>query len=80
MYCDPGCVRRGAGTALYRALFDALLDEDIASFIAGITLPNDASLALHERFGFRPGGTMQRVGRKFDRYWDVGWYERLVGD
>jgi phosphinothricin acetyltransferase len=78
VYCDPTQTRRGLGTALYRVLFDALRDEDIASFIAGITLPNEASLALHARFGFEHCGTMQRVGRKFDAYWDVGWYERLM--
>ncbi len=47
--------------------------------IAGITLPNEASVALHERFGFERVGVMTGVGRKFGRYWDVGWYQRRLG-
>lgn len=76
VYVAPDAQRLGAGSALYTALFDVLRDEDIRSYIAGITLPNEPSVAMHERFGFRPCGTMHAVGRKFDRYWDVGWYER----
>jgi phosphinothricin acetyltransferase len=78
VYCAPECFRRGVGSALYRVLFDALQGEDIASFIAGITLPNEASIALHTLFGFTHVGTMHRVGRKFASYWDVAWYERMV--
>ena len=77
VYCAPDATGRGIGRALYAALFDAVLDEDINAFIAGITLPNEASVALHERFGFAPAGIMHAVGRKFDRFWDVGWYERV---
>lgn len=77
VYCAPDHLRRGAGSALYDALFDALRGEDIASFIAGITLPNDASIALHARYGFEQVGVMHRVGRKFDSYWDVAWLERV---
>jgi phosphinothricin acetyltransferase len=78
VYCDPGFTRRGIGAALYRVLFEALRDEDIAAYVAGVTLPNEGSLALHARFGFTPVGTFHRVGRKFGTYWDVGWYELLV--
>lgn len=74
VYCDPSWKGRGIGTALYRVLFAALRDEDIESYIAGITLPNDGSVALHARFGFQHVGTMPRVGRKFGAYWDVGWF------
>jgi len=44
--------------------------------VAGVSLPNPASIRLHERFGFRPVGVFPGVGRKFDRYWDVAWFER----
>ena len=44
--------------------------------MVGITLPNEASITLHRRFGFESCGVMREVGRKFDRYWDVAWYER----
>lgn len=76
-YCAPDQQGRGTGSALYTALFAALRGDDIASYIAAITLPNAASLALHARFGFQQVGVMHRVGRKFDRYWDVAWLERL---
>jgi phosphinothricin acetyltransferase len=71
-----GCTSRGVGTAMYRYLFDALAGEDIHRMYAGVTLPNDASIALHERFGFVQVAYYREVGRKFDRYHDVVWFER----
>ena len=76
IYCRADVVGRGVGTTLYRALFEALKDEDINRIVAGVTLPNPASLALHERCGFRRVGAFSSVGRKFDKYWDVAWFER----
>jgi phosphinothricin acetyltransferase len=76
VYCDPAVVGQGLGTALYTSLFAALAAEDLHRAFAGIALPNDASEALHRRFGFREVGTYTEVGRKFDRWWDVRWYER----
>jgi phosphinothricin acetyltransferase len=76
VYCRFDRVGRGIGTALYGALFDAVKDEDIHRIVAGVTLPNAASVALHERCGFGRVGTLSSVGRKFGRYWDVAWFER----
>ncbi|HVN64852.1 MAG TPA: GNAT family N-acetyltransferase [Candidatus Binataceae bacterium] len=76
IYCARGIGRRGIGSMLYRALFDAIKDEDIHRIIAGITLPNDASLALHRKFGFTEVGVYREVGRKLGRYWDVMWMDR----
>ncbi|MEV4226078.1 N-acetyltransferase family protein [Streptomyces bobili] len=67
---------RGVGTLLYKALFEALSGEDLHRAYAGIAQPNEASVRLHERFGFRHVGTYREVGRKFGRYWDVAWFER----
>ncbi|MEX1254477.1 MAG: N-acetyltransferase family protein [Dehalococcoidia bacterium] len=78
IYCAPEATGRGIGALLYGALFDAVRDEDLRLAIAGMTLPNDASTALHERFGFTLTGVMHDVGRKFDRYWDVAWYEKRL--
>ncbi|MFF7330882.1 GNAT family N-acetyltransferase [Streptomyces sp. NPDC090306] len=75
-YLAPHARGRGIGTALYRALFASLADEDVHRAYAGVAQPNEASARLHERFGFRHVGTYREVGRKFDRYWDVAWYER----
>ena len=69
---------RGVGTQLYRALFDSLVGHDLHRAIAGITLPNEASVALHEHFGFEPAGVMHEVGRKFDKFWDVAWFEKRL--
>jgi phosphinothricin acetyltransferase len=76
VYCGPDYVGQGLGSSLYAGLFRSLLDQDINRIVAGVTLPNDASLALHRRFGFRPVGVFAAVGRKFDKYWDVAWFER----
>ena len=78
IYCAPEATGRGIGSMLYAALFEALRGEDIRMAIAGITLPNDGSVRLHERFGFVRVGLMHGVGRKFGQYWDVAWYERVL--
>jgi phosphinothricin acetyltransferase len=78
VYCAHDARGRGVGTRLYEALFETLRGEDIHCYVAGITLPNDASVALHERFGFSRSGLMREVGRKHERYWDVAWYEKLA--
>ncbi|MGW3095640.1 N-acetyltransferase family protein [Streptomyces sp. NPDC001102] len=76
VYVAPHAGRRGIGTLLYKALFEALAGEDLHRAYAGIAQPNEASTRLHERFGFRHVGTYREVGRKFGRYWDVAWYEK----
>ncbi|MER5429153.1 N-acetyltransferase family protein [Streptomyces sp. NPDC002588] len=76
VYVSPRAGRRGIGTLLYKALFEALAGEDLHRAYAGIAQPNEASARLHERFGFRHVGTYREVGRKFGRYWDVAWYEK----
>jgi phosphinothricin acetyltransferase len=76
IYLAPAAVGRGIGSVLYRALFAAIAGEDLHRAYAGITMPNDASVALHERFGFRAMGYSTQVGRKFGRYWDVALYEK----
>jgi phosphinothricin acetyltransferase len=76
VYCVQQALGRGIGSRLYSALFEALRDEDIHRFVAGYTLPNPASAALHERFGFKTVGIFTENGRKFGRYWDVAWSER----
>ena len=78
IYLAPEATGRGIGTQLYSALFDALRGEDVHRAYAGIALPNDASIALHERFGFVKVAHFTEQGRKFDRYWDVAWYEKAL--
>ncbi|MEU9210478.1 N-acetyltransferase family protein [Streptomyces sp. NPDC048415] len=76
VYVAPDTGGRGIGTLLYQALFEALASEDLHRAYAGIAQPNEASVRLHERLGFRHIGTYREVGRKFGRYWDVAWYEK----
>lgn len=76
IYCSPETVGKGIGRLLYEALFRAIGGEDIRLVVAGYTLPNPGSAALHERFGFKLVGVFHENGRKFGRYWDVCWMER----
>ncbi len=80
VYLAHDVTRRGIGTRLYEALFEALSGQDLRMAVAGVTLPNDASVALHEAFGFKPTGVFHEVGRKFDKYWDVAWYEKRLSN
>ena len=79
IYVAPDAVGRGIGTRLYDELFKQLQGEDVHRAYAGIALPNQASIALHERFGFKRVAHFTEQGRKFDRYWDVGFYEKPLG-
>lgn len=79
VYLDPDQTGHGFGGQLYEALFETISGEDIHCAFAGITLPNDASIRLHTRFGFESAGVWPQVGRKFDRYWDVQWMVKTIG-
>ena len=75
IYVAPDQIGKGVGLKLYAALFEALTQEDVHRAYAGIALPNPASIALHERFGFKRVAHFSEQGRKFGRYWDVDWFE-----
>ncbi len=74
VYVDGGSHRRGIGTRLYEALLPLLARKGYCHAYAGITLPNDASLALHRRLGFQAVGVFRSVGRKFGAWHDVSWW------
>lgn len=76
VYLAPDAGGAGVGTRLYGALFEALATCDIHRAYGGIALPNEASKALHLKFGFEALCIMGEVGRKFDRYYDVQWFEK----
>jgi len=79
VYLENGRRRTGAGRALYTALFDRLAARGIRTVLAGIAVPNDASIGLHRALGFEPAGTYRRVGWKLGRWHDVAWYQRDLG-
>ena len=78
VYLRPDAGGRGVGTLLYKALFEALSGEDLHRAYAGIAQPNEASVRLHERFGFRHVGTYREVGRKFGRLLDVHVLQKML--
>lgn len=69
---------RGVGTRLYGQLLPALRSRGVHAAIGGIALPNDASVALHEKFGLRKVAHFEQVGFKFDRWIDVGYWQRIL--
>ncbi len=76
VYVHPEVRSRGVGARMYARLFEILADEPIHRFYAGVTLPNEASVALHHRFGFQDIGVYDEVGFKLGKYWSVLWTER----
>jgi len=65
----------GVGRALYTSLFALLRMQGFCAAHAGIALPNPASVALHERMGFKPVGVYRAVGYKLGAWRDVGWWQ-----
>jgi phosphinothricin acetyltransferase len=78
VYLAADCLGQGIGRSLYNRLFDSLQTEDVHRAYALITQPNPASDRFHRKFGFVQSGHCREVGRKFDRYWDVKWYEKQL--
>ena len=76
IYCAPEATGRGIGPLMYESLFEALDGQPIHRALAGITVPNEPSVKLHERFGFKRVALFREVGFKFGTYWDVAWYEK----
>jgi L-amino acid N-acyltransferase YncA len=81
VYLDADRHRTGGGRALYEALFERLAERGHRVLLAGVTLPNEASTALHHALGFEPVGVYRRVGWKHGRWHDVAWFQHhLAGD
>jgi phosphinothricin acetyltransferase len=74
-YLDASAHRKGIGSALYRRLFALLRAQGYVSAFAGISLPNAASVGLHETMGFRAIGVYRNVGYKLGAWRDVGWWQ-----
>jgi phosphinothricin acetyltransferase len=76
---ETGRRRTGGGRTLYTALLARLAERGFHLAVAGMTLPNDASVALHRALGFEPVGVYRQVGFKHGRWHDVAWVQRLLG-
>ena len=79
-YVHPRARGRGAGKALYLALLRVLRAQGFCNAFAGIALPNEASVALHESVGFKPLGIYRNVGYKLGAWHDSGWWQCAFGD
>ncbi|MFD1613057.1 arsinothricin resistance N-acetyltransferase ArsN1 family B [Sphingomonas tabacisoli] len=80
VYVADGAQRRGVGQLLYRALIEALRKQGFTQAIAAISLPNDASIKLHELVGFKRAGVYREVGWKQGRWVDVGLWQLQLAD
>lgn len=78
VYLRPNAFGNGIGTQLYSKLLNALKQLGYHAVIGGISLPNDASIALHEKLGFEKIGQFKEVGYKFNRWIDVGYWQLLI--
>jgi phosphinothricin acetyltransferase len=79
VYVHERCRGRGFGAALYAVLLPLLARQGLWVACAGITLPNPASVALHQKLGFEFVGTYRRIGWKSGSWHDVAWYQRPLG-
>lgn len=75
VYVAPGFPRRGIGSRLYNTLIDDLRSRGIQVVLGGIAQPNLASVSLHEALGFEKVAHFKRVGRKFEQWVDVGYWQ-----
>ena len=78
IYVESDAHGKGVGRALYRALLDELRARGFHTAVAGATLPNDASVKFHESLGFNTVGVFREVGRKFDRWHDVIFWQKML--
>ena len=79
-YLAPAARGRGIGRALYERLIALMVAKGYCTAYAGITLPNEASVRLHQAVGFVPVGVFRRAGRKFGAWHDVSWWQRELRD
>lgn len=75
IYLDPDSVSSGLGELIYTELLSRLRNDGVHRAVAVVALPNPASVALHEKLGFQLVGTFYEVGRKFDKWVDMRWYQ-----
>jgi L-amino acid N-acyltransferase YncA len=75
VYIRDGNRGEGLGRSLYEELFERLRRQRFRIACAGITLPNEASVALHQGLGFVPVGVYRRIGWKQGAWHDVGWWQ-----
>lgn len=78
IYLDKDLQGKGVGTILYQHLFKEIYKDDVHALIAGICIPNESSVRLHEKFGFKQASHMKEIGWKFDQWRDVGHWQLVI--
>ncbi|GHU72530.1 N-acetyltransferase [Spirochaetia bacterium] len=78
LYIKNGMEGKGIGNKLFAHLLEAVKQTDIHVVVAGITLPNEASVAIHEKFGFKKIAQFNEIGFKMDKWLDVGYWELIL--
>lgn len=78
VYLKTNKTRKGIGSILYKELINQIKQSDIHAIFAGIALPNEASIALHEKLGFNKVAHFKEVGYKFNKWIDVGYWELVL--
>jgi phosphinothricin acetyltransferase len=78
IYLQPDFIGKGLGRRLYESLITELHNRSLHSVIGGIALPNESSVALHERLGFQKIAHFKEIGWKFNRWIDVGYWELIL--
>ena len=78
VYLDHECKGRGIGSQLYEELIKQIKELKYHALLGGISLPNEASIKLHEKFGFKKVAQFKEVGFKFNKFIDVGYWELVL--
>ncbi|TVZ56237.1 phosphinothricin acetyltransferase [Lutibacter sp. Hel_I_33_5] len=78
VYLKNDVTKKGIGSQLYKQLIDRLEKTDLHVLIGGISLPNEASVRLHEKFGFEKVAHFKQTGFKFNKWVDVGYWQLII--
>ena len=78
IYLRDGFQRKGIGNKLMEKLLEEVRKTEIHTLVAGITLPNDGSVGLHEKFGFKRTACFSEIGRKFGKWIDVCYWQLIL--
>jgi phosphinothricin acetyltransferase len=80
IYTKEGAQGRGIGKKLMAALLEETRQTEIHALVAGITLPNEQSVGLHEKFGFKKIAEFVEIGYKMNRWLNVGYWQLILGE
>ncbi len=80
IYLKPGVTQKGIGSLLYKEVIKEVKRTDINVLVSAISLPNQASVKLHEKFGFVKAAHFKEIGYKFNKWVDVGYWQLTLNN